>query len=290
VCIRLLIAAALLSAGSAWASELPPPLGLPDLTGPRTLALSAGIGNASGTEALFLNPAAIAARRRFVGDATFLLDRRPGSPTEDTGMYFGGSVVDSVSAPIAAGTAYVRAQKGVYEGNLWHLTLAGRISERMFLGVTGKYYKVSGPEEVSSITMDAGLFWQLTENLSVGGAGYNLIPTNNDATLPRGVGAGFTFGSERSLQVVGDWRADFDRDPEDETKNRYGIGAEYFLGGRFPVRAGYQFDEILDSQFWSVGAGLVSGRMAIDFGFRQSIDDASARTFAVAIRGFFPTE
>jgi len=282
-------AAALLAVGTAAAAEQPPPIGIPDLTGPRTLALSAGVGNASGTEALFLNPAAIAARKRYVGDAIFLLDRRPGAATGSTGRYYGASVVDSVSAPLSAGMAYIRAQEGLYEGNFWHLALAGRIGERLFLGLTGKYHSLSGPEKVRAGTLDVGLFWQVADAVSLGATGYNLISTSHDEVTPRGVGAGVTIGSETSFQVMADWRADLDRNPS-ETKNRYGAGAEILLGRMFPVRAGYQVDEVLDTHWWSVGAGIVTRQVALDLGFRQSKDDASARTFAVALRGFFPSE
>ncbi len=60
-----LAAAVACSAAVARAAETPLPAGLPDLVGPRSLALSASIGVAAGNEGIFVNPAAIAARRRY---------------------------------------------------------------------------------------------------------------------------------------------------------------------------------------------------------------------------------
>jgi hypothetical protein len=282
-------AAALLAACGASAADPIPPLGIPDLTGPRTLALSAGIGLASGNEGLFLNPGALAARRRYAADGLLLIDRRPDTPGDVNGRYFGGTVADSVSAPVALAVSYLRANEGPSEGNLWQLAFASPLTDRLFLGLTGKYYTLSGVEDVRAGTLDAGLFWQVTEKLSLGGVGYNLIPTNHEAILPRAFGAGLTIGSESSMQLTGDWRIDLER-ADEESKNRYGVGAEYLLRGMFPVRAGYQVDEVLDTTWWSAGLGIVTPQVALDLAFRQSVDVASARTFSLALRGFFPTE
>jgi hypothetical protein len=50
------------------------------------------------------------------------------------------------------------------------------------------------------------------------------------------------------------------------------------------VRAGYVLDETLDTQWWSIGAGLVTRDVAIDVGYRQSVDATSARTIAATVK------
>jgi hypothetical protein len=270
----------------AAAAELPPPGSIPDYTGPRTLALSSGIGIASGNEGIYVNPAALAARKRYSIDASTLIDRR-GADT--VGQFFGSSVVDSQSAPVTAAISYLRAQKGPYTGNIFHLALGGPVMERLYVGATVKYLSLKGPvqnvDDVTAATVDAGLFWQVADYVSLGAVGYNLVPIGNDAVGPRAVGAGIGVGSDESIQVTADWRADFDR--TGKTTNRYGVGAEWLLLHLVPLRAGFQKDETLDTQWWSAGAGFVSrSGLALEVGYRQSTKTPSARTIAASIRVF----
>ena len=274
--------AALLLAGAASAADRPPAGGIPDLTGPRTLALSSGVGIANGNDGLFVNVASIAARRRYSIDALLLVDRR-GADT--VGQWYGSSVVDAISSPVTAAFAYARAQKGEYTGNEWHLALAGPVFDKLYLGVAGKYLALKGPRTTSAATVDAGLFWQVADYLSLGASGYNLMPIGNVAVGPRGVGAGIAVGSDQSFQLTADWRADLDR--LDATKNRFGIGAEVLLGHLVPLRGGWLHDEVLDTDWWSLGAGIVArSGVALDIGYRQSVKDPAVRTIAASIRMF----
>jgi hypothetical protein len=269
--------------GAARADDLPPlPGGIPDLVGARMLGLSAGIGAPAGNDGIYYNPGAIAARRRYSVEANALLDRRGG---ETVDKFFGGSVVDSQSAPVTAGVAYQRAQSGLYTGNIANLALAGPLMERFYLGVSGKYLSLHGPVPVGAGTMDAGLLWQVADVISLGITGYNLIPISNAAVAPMGAGAGIALGSDTSFQVLGDWRADFDR--LGKTANRYSLGAEWLIRSLVVLRGGWIRDDVLDTSWWSAGAGLVAQHgIALDVGYRQSIESPSARTFAVALKFF----
>jgi hypothetical protein len=279
---RNLLAALALLAGTVARAEPPPPGGIPDLTGPRTLGLSAAIGAASGNDGLYVNPGAIAARKRYSVEAGALFDRR-GAETVD--RFVGGSIVDSATSPVTAGFSYQRAQEGIYEGNVFHLALAGPIQQGFFLGVTGKWLSVDGPDSTSAATADAGVLWQISELLSIGGVGYNLVPVGNEEVAPMGAGAGIAIGNDRRFQVTGDWRTDFDRG--EKSTNRYAAGVEILLARLVPVRAGWMNDETLDTQWWSVGAGIVTQNgIALDVGYRQSFDDPSARTVAGSVKLF----
>jgi hypothetical protein len=263
-----------------------PPGGPADLTGPRTLALGAAVGVLSGNEGIFVNPGAIAARKRYSADTIFTLDRR-GADT--VGRYLGGSVVDAISsAPAAVSFGYLRAMDDAVSGrgNLFVAGLALPVASKVYLGAQARWLDAKGPERVNAVTADAGLFWEVSDAVTFGLAGYNLVPVGHEAILPRGMGAGVSVGSDTSFKVTADWRADFDR--TGQTTNRYGAGAELLLGNMFPVRAGYVKDETLDTAWWSAGAGLISsGGMAIDVGYRQSIDASVARTVSVAVKAFF---
>lgn len=286
--IKLLCAAALLS-GTALAAA-PPPGGIPDLAGPRTLGLSAGIGAAAGNDGLYLNPAGIAARKRYSVEGLAVFDRR-GAETAD--RFLGGSVVDSQSSAVAAGFSYLRAQRGVYEGNLYHLGLAGAAAPGLYVGAAGKLLSVNAADTApgtlkrttSAVTADVGVLWQVTELLSIGGAGYNVVPIANEAVAPLGAGAGVAIGSDTSFQVTADWRGDFDR--ASRTKNRYAVGAEALLFHFVPVRAGWVHDEVLDTSWWSAGIGLVTtAGVALDLGYRQSIPSPTSRTIGASLKLF----
>jgi hypothetical protein len=271
--------AALLVAGTAAAAD-PAPLGIPDLVGPRSLALGGSIGVATGNEGLLVNPAAMGSQRRYSVESLGVLDRR-GSDT--SGGWFGGSVIDSISSPLTAGFGYLRAQEGAFTGNLWTLAVSGPIAERLHLGVSGKALSLKGQESVTAVTVDAGLFWQVADLLSLGGVGYNLVPIGTDAAAPRGFGAGLAIGSAQVAQVTADWRVDQDR--LGKSTHRYAAGGEVLLGKLVAVRAGYTRDDVLDTDWWSAGLGLASGSgVALDVGYRQSLDAASARTFSASLK------
>lgn len=299
------LALSLLLCGSARAADPVPAGGIPDVAGPRSLALAASIGAAAGNDGLYVNPGAIAARKRYAIEGGALFDRR-GADT--VGRFFGGSIVDSESSPVTAGVSYLRAQKGSYEGSVVHFALAGPLSEGFLLGVSGKYLALTGntisvptaggpvafkPRDSTAVTADAGIFWQVTELVSVGVAGYNLVPVSNLLAAPLGMGAGLAVGSDRSFQVTGDWRTDFDDRGaplglgKQRGSNRWAAGAEALVLNLIPVRAGWMKDELLDTSWWSAGVGLVSGNgVALDVGYRQSLDDPKARTIAATLKLF----
>jgi hypothetical protein len=281
VLARTLCATILLAAGAAPAAE-PLPGGIPDLAGPRGLALSASTGIAAGNEGIFLNPAAIGVRKRYSVEGGLMIDRRG---AETAGRFYGASVVDSISSPVAVGISYLRADEGLYTGSIWHGALTGPIAEGFHLGVSAKYLDIEGPRSSDAVTVDAGIFWQVASLVSVGATGYNLVSIANEAIAPMGAGVGVGIGSDQSFQVTADWRTDFDR--AGETTNRYAAGVEVLLGRLVPIRAGWMRDETLDGQWWSAGAGLVSkGGVALDVGYRQSLDDPDARTIAATLKVF----
>jgi hypothetical protein len=279
---RTLLLVAGLAASGAGAAAEPPPGGIPDLTGPRALALAGTVGVPGGNDAIFENPAALGARKRYAVDALFFTDEREAG---NVGQYFGGSVVDSMTGPVAAAFAYQHAAEGEYTGNLYCLAISVPLSEGLFLGAGTTFFDVEGPRPSTAASADAGFFWQVARYLSIGAVGKNLVPIANEAIAPLGMGAGFAVGSDASLTVAAEWSAEFPE--EGETTNRYAGGIEYLLMDLVPLRAGYAFDEKLDTQWWSVGAGVVTRTVALDAAYRQSIDATSARTIVVALR-FFP--
>ncbi|MGB8930934.1 MAG: hypothetical protein WCC48_06755 [Anaeromyxobacteraceae bacterium] len=265
---------------AAGAQQVVAPGGVAELAGPRAIGIGAAIGIASGNDGIYVNPGALAARRRYSAEAQGWFERRGAETTE---KIFSASVADSLSSSVAAAAAYGQATEGLEKGSIFHLALAGPVSDGIFLGVAGKYLDLSGERSVSAATVDAGILWQVADYAALGFAGYNLAPTNHELDLPRGVGAGISIGSDRGFQGMFDWRADLDR--RGRTTNRYAFGAEVLLGDVAPLRAGYMIDETLDTKWWSIGAGLVSANGGgVDVAYRQSVTDPNARVIAVAAK------
>ncbi len=268
-------------------ADVPEPLGAADILGARALALSAFHGVAPGNDALFFNPAGIAARRRYTLELQYLLDRMG----DDTGAQFiGASVVDSTN-PLAGGFAWTRLASGLYIGNVFDLALAAPLGQGLFAGVSGKYLSLDGPagEEVRSAALDAGLFWTVSQMVTLSAAGYNLLSGSNRTVMPHGLGMGVAVGNDRTFNVAADWRADFDR--KGKTTHAFAVGGEVLIGDLVPLRAGYLNDGILGGQWWSAGAGLVTARgVAFDISYRQAFEDSSRRTFAAGLKVFFANQ
>jgi hypothetical protein len=262
----------------------PLPAGVPELIGARGLTLGAYRGIAAGNDGMFTNAASLAARRRYSMEAAWLLGRFAG---ETQFQSLNLSVVDSETAKVTGGVAYTRVLSGDWIGNLFHVPVAFPVSERFFLGVTGKYQSLDGPagDMMRAGNVDASAFWLPSAGFGLGVAGYNLLDAGHVSQQPRGIGVGASYGNDRSYHVAVDWRGDFQR--RGRLTNLFAIGGEVLLGDLVPVRASFVKDETRNASFWSAGLGIVtSSGFALDAGYRQGIDATDDRTFAVAVKLF----
>lgn len=258
-------------------------MGVPDVVGARGLALGAYRGLAGSNDSIFANAAALAARRRYAVETQWLLDRAGAS---NALQLFGGSVVDSEAA-VAAGFAYTRVLSGPWLGSLFHLPLAFPLADRFFVGVTGKYQTLDGPErdQMRAANFDASAFWQPSSVFSLGGAIYNVLDAGHRAEQPRAYGAGAALGDDRTFHLTADWRGDA-RTPGTLT-NLFAAGAEVLVSDLVPLRAGYVRDDTRHASFWSAGAGVVStSGVALDLAYRQCIERPDERIFAAGLKLF----
>jgi hypothetical protein len=250
----------------------------------RSVALSAFRGVTPGVDAIFFNPGGLAARRRFAIEAQYLVER---AGADSQARFFGAAAVDSQTSSVAAAVAYSRVLNSGFNGGIYDLALATAISTGLYLGVTGEYLKLSGPvgSGINAFTASTGLYWEAHPLIAFGVAGYNLIPIGHRQTVPPGVGAGISIGSDRILHVNADWRGQFD--PQGKVLNTYSAGAEVLVADMFPLRAGYLNDEWRNGQWWSAGVGFVSASgVAFDIGYRQAIGVPGYRTIAAGIKIF----
>jgi hypothetical protein len=271
----------------AQAPPPPPPGGVLDLVGVRALATSAGTAGTSGTEALFTNPGAMGVRTGYVAETLGLNERRG---SETTARYLGALVVDGVSAPVATSVGFLKSMAGDTRGSIFYLGFSGPLADSLHIGAQGRYLKLTAPapaENFNAVTADAGLSWDASSYVTLGVAGFNLIPTGHDAALPLTVGAGLAVGSDTSIRVLLDWKRYFL--PNNQDADRFAAGVGALLGGAVALRAGWMHDGLLSTSWWSAGAGLVAGDgFAIDAGYKQSIDVSSAREMALSLRYYPP--
>jgi hypothetical protein len=275
---------ALLVASWPAAADLPPPGGLIDLVGPRALGVSAATAGTYGSEAIFVNPAAIGIHTGYVIEGLGVQERR-GADT--VSRYLGGAVIDAVSSPVAAGFGYLRSMEGPQIGNLYFLTLAGPLAERLHIGLQGRYMKLGGVKPINAVTLDAGLSYEATSLVTIGVAGFNLVPTAHPLQLPQSMGAGLAIGTDTSFRVLADWKGTWL--PHGQLANRYAVGADALLGGMLVLRAGWKRDELLATSWWSAGIGLVTpDGFALDVGYKQSFEATSAREMGLSLRYYPP--
>jgi opacity protein-like surface antigen len=278
------VAAALLVAAAPARAEDPDPAGVPELLGARGIGMSAYRGVAAGNDGLFTNAASLAARRRYTIETQWSLGRR-GADTNF--QAYTASVVDSAMESTTGGFAYTRVPSGPWQGSLYHAAFAFPLTQSFYLGGTGKYLSLNGPQndELRAGNVDASAFWQAGSLFSVGVSGYNLIAAGHKHIQPRGLGVGAAIGDERRFNLAADWRADFDR--QGKLTNLYSLGGEVLLADLFPVRGGYLHDETRNASAWSAGIGFVStSGIAVDLAYRQGIERSDDRTLAVSLKLF----
>lgn len=282
----LTIALALVLAAGAASAAPPGPPSTTDVLSARSLALAAVRGAAIGNDAVWLNPAAMAARRRYSGEVYYAADR---DGAAGSAGFYGVSVVDSETGPIAGGVAWTRIDFPGAVGNKWDLAAAGTVTKGLYLGVAGELLTLAGAERVRAGNVHAGLFWEPVEYLALGVAGTNLVPTGHEALAPTGVAAGLSVGSDRSYYAAADWRGQWD--PLGKMRSTWAAGAELLVGDAFPVRVGWTRDEWRDGQWWSAGVGFVSAAgVAVDVSYRQAIGGGRNRVLAAGVKLFLKVQ
>jgi hypothetical protein len=237
-----------------------------------------------GNDAIYFNPGGISVRRRFAAELQGSVNRE-GGVTD--GQFLGVSASDSASGPVAGVLAYEHVSQFSNNGGLVSLALGGTASRGLHVGFTVHYLKLDGPAGagVQAATVSAGIFYEVTDLVNLGIAGYNLVPTNHDDLVPTGMAAGLSVGSDRGLLVAADWRGQWDA--RGKVKNSWSAGVEALLGDLLPLRAGLLKDEWRKGQWWSAGVGLVSSSgVALDLSYQQAFGYPGYRTLAAGLKIF----
>jgi opacity protein-like surface antigen len=267
------------------------------------------LGN--GTTAIFQNPANLAESRVYHLEATAQITPEAGR------QVYGGSVVDSVTGRLAGGLSvhggFVNGHGQTHELDRSlldvRLALAYPISDSVFLGLGGRYSKVSqggvgGPFSDSKVsgglveqgqsdvtnrhafvntpTFDAGLTVKASDALHIGVSGQNLTYPKN-GILPTMLGGGVGYGTpDFSLEL--DALADFNS--YSKTTARVMFGGEVLLGDHVPLRAGYRYDQGASKHAASLGVGYTSPQFSFEAGVRRTLSDPGATTIVIGVAYF----
>jgi hypothetical protein len=293
---------------------------------PRSAAMGGALralGN--GTAAVYLNPATMAEARVYHVGALI-----QGAP--QTGRVIGAStIVDSVTGRLAGGVSFAG---GIIDGKGLgrslvdtRVALAYPLSDRIFLGLGGRYIKISqttldtpfahavrdgkgvindsssdkvagglynekhdGRDSfINALTFDAGLTLKLGDSVYLAAVGQNLTYPNN-GLLPTTVGGGIGIGTP-SFSIEADGLADlssWSRPLEPlKAKARLMLGGEYLLADHVPIRLGYAFDQGAKLHTLSAGGGYVGTEFAIEASLKQTLSSPGATTLLLSLEYFF---
>jgi hypothetical protein len=287
-------------------SSLPPPLIYN--YGEIETARSAAMGGAlralgNGATGMFLNPATLAETRVYHVEA--LANFIP----EAARQVYGGAIVDSVTGKFAGGVSLEGGfmdPSGIDRSFIdARLDLAYPVSDRLFLGLEGRYIQVTqaglGPlgasvvsgglidattgarqAFVNTATFDAGIAMQIAEGLFLGLVGQNLTNPNN-GLQPTIAGGGIGYGTD-NLSIEGDALADFTS--WGKATARLMAGGEYLVANHVPVRLGYRFDQGANLHYLSGGLGYLGQEFSVDASVRRSLSSSGSTDLVFSLAYF----
>ena len=203
---------------------------------------SAAMGGAqravgSSNEAIYLNPASMAAFQRFGIDMELAYEQ----PQDLRRMRI--TAVDSKTSTIAAGIGYetIERAEGLPKLRRTSVAVAYPLGQYMFFGSTGHYItgtKLSGEEETALelFNADVGLTLNLSDVLQLGMSWHNVLDTDEPELAPESMAFGLAAGTEI---LVGAFDVRFRDDANGQRQTSYHVGSELFFGGALAARLGY---------------------------------------------------
>ncbi|MBX3183194.1 MAG: hypothetical protein KIT72_04510 [Polyangiaceae bacterium] len=292
--------ALLASEARAEPSDLPPEVGYDygDTNTPRSAAMGGALrAFSSSTEALYLNPANMAASRVYhIGAFAALWP-------EARRQTYGAAAVDSVGSrtQLAGGIGFTfNRQDPDGVDRQWQdlrLALAFPFSPQFQLGLGGRilWLKQDGRGPLGSdavatglsdenivrdFTFDAGMAFRPTPELSIAIVG-NSITDPGHGYLPSRVGGGIGYGT-RDFTVEVDVLSDFTT--WDRTTLLAMGGFEFLAADAFPLRAGYRYDEGAELHWLSAGLGYIDRQVSAELSARRTVSGEAATEVLIGFK------
>ncbi len=298
-CVLLALTGSTLHA-SAEPSDLPPEIGFDygDIETPRTAAMGGALrAFSASTEALYINPANMAASRVYhIGALAALWP-------EAKRQSYGAAAVDSVGSrtQLAGGVGFVFNRQdpdGIdRQWNDLRFALAFPFSEQFQLGLAGRvmWVKQNGdgplgsdaiasglPDEniLRDFTFDAGMSFRPSKEFSIGLVG-NSITDPGHGFLPSRLGGGIGYGTQ-DFTLEADLVADFTT--WDRTTTLAMGGFEFLAANAYPIRLGYRFDEGADTHWLSGGLGYIDQQVSAEISARRGVSGEKATEVVIGFK------
>ena len=271
---RLFVSLVLLAGSTAWAEDF----SLQEIMSTRAIAMGGAFrGTGLGADSVYGNPAAMALDKKYQTEVSGGYN----IPAKDG--YAATALRDSASTDLAAGVGYTFLARGGEAarnwGNLTTVAAALPIANFLFLGASGKYMNQTGAHAINAITMDAGALIRPFGGFILGVGAHNIIDTGH-AELARYYSASAAYVAP-SFTVAADLRTTL---MAENGKPNLNVGAEYTIADLISLRAGYQHDFQLNTNFLGVGAGFTFQGGGVDAAYRHEFGNENARIIAVTLR------
>jgi len=231
-----------------------------------------------GAEAAYGNPAAMSLYRRYQTEVTGAWDTANGYGMATVG------IVDSQTSNVAAGITYHFVTFGDGERRWAHLTgfaLAMPLAEFLHIGLSAQSEIITGASETNSITMTGGIVVRPIQFLTLGFSAHNFIPVyNKDVTL--------YFVGSAGMMLASQLTAAFDVRIDPSAPNGVGLtycgGLEWLAAQAFPLRGGFEYDDVRKTKYVSAGIGYFQEGSGVDFSYRHEIGGGEGRMFALTLK------
>lgn len=239
---------------------------------------------ASGSDALYHNPAGVARAPMYVLDGAFSYTPQ--------GSIIGAGIADSkINPQIAGGAAY-----NFYFGQGDNKDLSGHdarlalaipvVPERVSVGIGLRYLHIidkslpkiedekNSQAFLTGFTGDVGVTVRAHEMLHLGIAGQNLLDHCRDddackGATPTRINLGLGVGQETGFMASG--RVALDLTSAPTPLFDFGVGVEYLAAQMIPIRLGFERRAFLDRSLITAGGGWRSEQAGVDFAYRHDL-------------------
>lgn len=282
----LFIVATLGGMSAAFAEEEESFQGRPEFYGGMRAAGAGGSHTAiaSGTDAIYYNPAGVARAPMYVLDGAFSYTPQ--------GSIVGAGIADSkINPQIAGGAAY-----NFYFGQGENKNLSGHdarialaipvVPERVSVGIGVRYLHIidkslpkiedekNSQALLAGFTGDVGVTVRAHDLVHLGLSGQNLLDhcSDDDAcrgTTPTRINLGVGIGQETAFMASGRVALDLTSGPEPLFD--FGVGAEYLVAQMIPLRVGFERRAFLEQNMITAGGGWRSEQAGVDFAYRHDL-------------------
>ncbi len=297
--ILLTVLLVLAASQSLWAADISRLGG-----GARSIALGKAYTGVHGdVNSMFINPSGISGINTFeissmyvnyAGDIAYTML----GAAYPTGFgVFGAGYLGAFSGDLAFTTEESTGRIGSvglfnYSSSIISLSYAGNPSDRLSLGLSGKYYSKGSPQvdggTGSGMSLDIGAVYKLNDNLKLGLSGQNLLNSGIKwdggvtESIPYDIRAGLVYTPNNRLTAM------LDGEKVQGSDVLLRVGAEYKLRDELGVRIGAEQMQLgRGSSYWnySGGVGLKLGEIKIDYAYYHDtlVMDNSSHFVSISI-------